>query len=108
MIDLVYNHTITLECELKVVSKDAVDEATGFYVCQSSRHHFKTSSIGGNVVPNVKLMDSQREPKACDAILQAIGQRSQLISEVLDMINETWTKVQGEKFVPSHWADKES
>ena len=60
------------------------------------------------MVPNVKLMDSQREPKACEAILQADGQRSQLILEVLDTMNETWTKFQGEKFVPSHLADKES
>ena len=60
------------------------------------------------MVPNVKLMDSQREAKACDAILQAIGQRGQLISEVLDMINETWTKIEGDKFVPNHLADKES
>ena len=51
----------------------------------------KPGSIGGNVVSNVKSMDSQREPKACDAILQAVGQRSQLATEVLDMINETWT-----------------
>ena len=56
----------------------------------------KTSSIGGNVVPNVKLMDSQREPNACDAILQAVVQRSQLIPEVVDTINETWTKFRGE------------
>ena len=27
----------------------------------------------------MKSMDSQREPKACDAILQAVGERSQLI-----------------------------
>ena len=60
------------------------------------------------MVPNVKSMDSQREPKACDAILQAVGQRSQLIPEVLDMINETWTKFRGEEFVPSRLADKES
>ena len=60
------------------------------------------------MVPNVKLMDSQREPKACDAILQAVVQRSQLIPEVLDMINETWTKFRGEEFVPSRLADKES
>ena len=42
------------------------------------------------MVPNVKSMDSRREPKACDAILQAVGQRSQLISEVLDMINKAF------------------
>ena len=42
------------------------------------------------MVPNVKSVDSQREPKACDAILQAVGQRSQLISELLDMINEAF------------------
>ena len=42
------------------------------------------------MVPNVKSMDSQREPKACDTILQAVGQRSQLISKVLDMINEAF------------------
>ena len=35
------------------------------------------------MVPNVKPMDSQREPKACDAVLQAVGQRTQLIPEVL-------------------------
>ena len=51
----------------------------------------KQIPFGGNVVPNVKSMDYQREPKAaCDAILQAVGQRSQLISEVLDMINEAF------------------
>ena len=45
---------------------------------------FKTSSIGGNVVPSVKL-------KARDAILQAVVQRIQdLIPEVLDMINEAF------------------
>ena len=38
------------------------------------------------MVPNAKSMDSQREPKACDAILQAVGQRSQVIPEVLSMI----------------------
>ena len=49
------------------------------------------------MVPNVKLMDSQRESKACEATLQAVGQRSQLILEVLDTMNETWTKFRGEE-----------
>ena len=57
------------------------------------------------MVPNVK---TQRKQTVCEATLQAVGQRSQLIPEVLDMMNETWTKFQGEKFVPSHLADKES
>ena len=59
------------------------------------------------MLPNVKLMDSQREPKACDAILQAVVQRSQLIPEVLDLINETWTKIRGEEFVSSLSNDKD-
>ena len=53
-------------------------------------------------------MESQRQQKAREAILQAVGQRSQLIPEVLDMVNETWTKFRGEEFVPSRLADKES
>ena len=52
-------------------------------------------------------MDSQRESKACEAILQAVGQRSQLIPEVLDTINETWTKTRGEEFVSSLSNDKD-
>ena len=46
--------------------------------------------------------------KTREAILQAVGQRSQLILEVLDTMNETWTKFRGEEFVPSRLADKES
>ena len=57
------------------------------------------------MVPNVKSMDSQREPKACEAILQAVEQRDHLIPEVLDMINETWTKFRREEFMPSRLAD---
>ena len=59
------------------------------------------------MVPNVKSMDSQREKNACDAILQAVVQRSQLIPKVLDMINETWTKIRGEVFVSSFSNDKD-
>ena len=70
------------------------------------RPHFKTGSIGGNVVPNVKSMDSQREPKACDAILQAVGQRSQLIHEVLVMI-QCLQMSRGEEFVSSLPSDKD-
>ena len=93
VIDLVFNHTITLECELKVVSR--------MPCLPEQQNHFKTSSIGGNVVPNVKSMDSQREQKACEAILQAVGQRSQLIPEVLDTINEAFCQdqcLQGQRF----------
>ena len=57
------------------------------------------------MVPNVK---TQRKQTVCEATLQAVGQRSQEILEVLDTMNETWTKIQGEKFVPSHLADNES
>ena len=49
VIDLVYNHTITLECELKVVRQDAVVPRAA----------------------DITSMDSQREPKACDAFLQS-------------------------------------
>ena len=48
----------------------------------------KTGSIGANVVDNVKSKDPQREPTAWDAILQALGQRGQLVPEVLAMISE--------------------
>ena len=58
------------------------------------------------MVPNVKSMDSQREPKACDAILQAVGQRSQLIPEVLAMI-QCLQMSRGEEFVSSLASDKE-
>ena len=40
--------------------------------------------------------------------MQAVGQKSQLIPEVLDMINETLTKLRGEELMPSRLADKES
>ena len=58
------------------------------------------------MVPNVKSMDSQREPKACDAILQAVGHRSQLILEVLAMI-QCLHMFGGEEFVSSLPSDKE-
>ena len=48
------------------------------------------------MVPNVKSMDSQREPKACDAVLQAVGQRSQLIPKVLAMIQCLQSKLEFE------------
>ena len=107
VIDLVYNHTITLECELKVVSKMPSMKRPAAVFARAADITLKTSSIGVNVVPNVKLMISQREPKACDAILQAVGQRSQLIPEVLDTINETWTMIPGEEFVLSLSNDKD-
>ena len=34
------------------------------------------------MVPNVKWMDSQRKQKACEAILQAVGQRKKSIDSL--------------------------
>ena len=58
------------------------------------------------MVPNVKSMDSEREPKACDAILQAVGQRRQLIPEALAMI-QCLQMSRGEEFVSSLPSDKD-
>ena len=112
-IDSVYNRTMALECEFKGLSYQAVPKwlkvlsetvkllslpdrvsrmpsmkRPAAVFARAAATTSKTGSIGANVVPNVKSKDPQREPTAWDATLQAVGQRGQLVPEVLAMISE--------------------
>ena len=53
VIDLVHNHTTALECEPKVVSKMPSMKRSAIFARESIIS--KTSSIGSNVFPHVKI-----------------------------------------------------
>ena len=108
VIDSVYNHTITLECELKVVSKMPSMKRPTAVFAKTAVTISKQIPLEATWFPMWNRWILKENRRHVMLFLQAVGQRSQLIPEVLDMINETWTKFRGEEFVPSRLADKES
>ena len=107
VIDLVYNHTITLECELKIVSRMPSTKRPAVVFARATDTISKQIPLDATWFPKWNWWILKENRRHVMLFYKAVGQRSQLIPEVLDTINETWTKTRGEEFVSSLSNDKD-